>query len=125
MLFIQAANNPKNLKLHIMKLNMDLLKKIIPYSYQIVSTGLIVSLLVIVMRQQSDINSIKSRVNNIPTSTYDNTGDLSNEINEISTKLESVQRRLSSEISSAESSISSDISSAESNIKWELSWRCN
>jgi hypothetical protein len=28
---IQAANNPKNLKLHIMKLNMDLLKKIIPY----------------------------------------------------------------------------------------------
>ena len=108
-----------------MKLNKDLLKKIIPYSYQIVSTGLIVSLLVIVIRQQSDINSIKSQVNNIPTSTYDNTGDLSKEINEISTKLESVQRRLSSEISSAESSISSDISSAESNIKWELSWRCN
>ena len=106
------------------KLNLDLIKKIIPYSYQIVSTGLILSLLVIVLRQQNDINAIRSQVNNIPTRSYDNSYDVSSEISEIGTKLESVQRRLSSEITSVESNISSDISSAESNIKWEMSWRC-
>lgn len=121
MLFIQAATNQKNLKLFVMKLNLDLLKKVIPYTYQIASTGLILALLVIVLRQQKDIETIRSRVNNIPTSSY----DLSGEIRDLETKLESVERSLSNDISSARNSISNDISSAESSIKWDVNWRCN
>lgn len=70
-----------------MENNLTKIKNWVSTSFQLITVGLLIFAIVLILKQQSDINTLKSKLNSIEN----NIGDLSSEI-------QSVESNLSSEI---------------------------